>query len=177
MNTIDNIKEVKAFIDFVANENCGKCTLCRIGVKRLSEILNNVINGNEDIEQKTALELGNTIKLGALCDFGKNAANVLLLIIDGIFQKKEFDNTVLTAINNFYSEFKERAVTGTIGKSVEFFIDANKCKKCSMCSRHCPAGAISGVIRLEPFQINQNKCIKCWTCFSVCKFGAVNVKK
>lgn len=116
-----------------------------------------------------------SIKLGALCNFGKNAANVVFIIVNSLINKT-FNYDILIAINNFYSKFKERAIIGTIGKSIEFYIDVNKCKKCSMCLRHCPAGEISGIIRLEPFKIDKDKCIKCWTCFSICKFGVVRKK-
>ncbi|MFA6667386.1 MAG: NADH-quinone oxidoreductase subunit NuoF [Bacilli bacterium] len=155
----------KFYLEFICDESCGKCTPCRIGTKRLLEVLTRITNGNGSMEDLDLLKsLASTIKTGALCGLGQTAAN-----------------PVLSTLAKFYPVYVEHVTdkkcrNGVCKKLITYNIDPNKCKKCSMCARNCPVGCISGVVGKEAFKIDTKKCIKCGTCMAVCRFGAVYKK-
>ena len=152
------------FLDFTVDESCGKCTPCRIGTRRMLEILNRIVSGkgeDGDIEKLEAL--ASSIKATALCGLGQTAPN-----------------PVLSTIKQFRSEYEahiyeKRCPAGVCQKLLQYVIDPAKCKGCTMCARVCPAGAISGSVK-QPHSIDPAKCLKCGACMEKCKFGA-NSKK
>lgn len=155
----------KFYLEFICDESCGKCSQCRIGTKRLLEILTKVTNGKATMEDLDKLEtLSESIQVGSLCGLGQTAPNPVL--------------STLTKFKEVYiRHVKDKKCDAGVCKDlIEFFIDPNKCKKCSLCARNCPVNAISGVIGKEPYKIDLTKCIKCGTCISACKFGAIYKK-
>lgn len=151
------------FLDFTAKESCGKCIHCRIGTKRMLEILNRIVKGEGregDIELLE--ELCYSIKDGALCGLGQTAPNPVLTTI------KYFRNEYEAHIND------KKCPAKNCPDLLEYTIDADKCRGCTLCAKKCPANAISGEVKLV-HRIDPDKCIKCGSCVSVCRFGAVNV--
>ena len=154
----------KFFLEFTVDESCGKCTACRIGTKRLLEILDKITEGNGTMEDLDNLdELCNYIKQNSLCGLGQTAPN-----------------PVLSMMSNFRDEFeahvKERKCTAGVCKSLlQYFIIEDKCVGCTACVRVCPTKAISGTVK-KPHVIEQDKCIKCGACMEKCKFKAI-IKK
>ncbi len=154
----------KFYMEFICDESCGKCSPCRVGTKRLLEILTKITEGKGTMEDLSKLEeLAATIKAGSLCALGQTAAN-----------------PILSTIANFRDEYiahivDKKCPAKVCKKLMRYEIDPAKCKGCSACSRNCPVGAISGVIK-SPFKIDQDKCIKCGMCQSTCKFGAIDKK-
>ena len=152
----------KFYLEFICDESCGKCTPCRIGTKRLLEILTRITDGKATMEDIDELEtLSKVIQEGSLCGLGQTAPN-----------------PVLSTLNKFRSVYerhvKDKKCDAGVCKSlISYIIDPDKCKKCSLCARNCPVNAISGVIGKEPYKIDQAKCIKCGTCVSACKFKAI----
>lgn len=155
----------KFYLEFICDESCGKCSQCRIGTKRLLEILTKVTDGKATMEDLDKLQtLSESIQVGSLCGLGQTAPN-----------------PVLSTLNKFKDVYirhvKDKKCDAGVCKSlIEFHIDPNKCKKCSLCARNCPVNAISGVVGKEVFKIDLDKCIKCGTCISACKFGAIYKK-
>ena len=151
----------KFFLEFTVDESCGKCTPCRIGTKRMYEMLEKITEGKATMEDLDKLEkLCYYIKDNALCGLGQTAPN-----------------PVLSTLRYFKDEYiahvqEKRCPAGVCKKLVQIKIDPEKCKGCSACSRKCPVGAISGEIK-SPFVIDQQKCIKCGACISTCKFDAI----
>ena len=154
----------KFFLEFTVDESCGKCTPCRIGTKRLLEILEKITKGNGTLEDLDRLELlCHSIKNASLCGLGQTAPN-----------------PVLSTLRYFRDEYIAHVVdkkcpAGVCKALTSYVIEEDKCKGCSACARKCPVGAITGEIR-NPFTIDQSKCIKCGACMETCKFGAI-VKK
>ena len=151
------------FLDFTAKESCGKCIHCRIGTKRMLEILNRIVKGEGregDIELLE--ELCYSIKDGALCGLGQTAPNPVLTTI------KYFRNEYEAHIND------KKCPAKSCPDLLEYKIDADKCRGCTLCAKKCPANAISGEVK-SAHRIAPDKCIKCGSCVSVCRFGAVNV--
>lgn len=151
------------FLDFTAKESCGKCIHCRIGTKRMLEILNRIVKGEGregDIELLE--ELCYSIKDGALCGLGQTAPNPVLTTI------KYFRNEYEAHIND------KKCPAKSCPNLLEYKIDADKCRGCTLCAKKCPANAISGEVK-SAHKIDRDKCIKCGSCVSVCRFGAVNV--
>jgi len=152
------------FLEFTVDESCGKCTPCRIGTRRLLEMLNKITEGKGTLEDLDKMEeLCHYIQKNALCALGQTAPN-----------------PVLSTLKYFRDEYvahvvDKRCPAGVCKKLVHYEIDPEKCKGCTMCARKCPAGAISGNVK-EPHVIDQNKCIKCGTCMETCKFGAISKK-
>ncbi|OGN96881.1 MAG: NADH dehydrogenase [Chloroflexi bacterium RBG_13_51_18] len=149
------------FIDFLKGESCGKCTPCREGLSKLSEILNRITHGEgrpEDLE--TMQDIGEILDIGALCALGRTATNPVLSTI------KYFKDEYIAHIRD------KKCPAGVCRKLIEFSIDPEKCTGCGVCARACSTKAISGVKR-EPHVINQGMCIKCGACFDSCKFNAV----
>ncbi len=152
----------KFYLGFICDESCGKCSQCRIGTKRLLEILTRITDGRGTIEDIEKLEsLSKSIQVGSLCGLGQTAANPILSTLS------KFREVYMRHIVD------KKCDAGVCKNLVTFVIDPNKCKKCSLCARNCPVDAITGVVGKEPFVIDTNKCIKCGTCVSLCKFGAI----
>lgn len=154
----------KFYLDFTVDESCGKCTPCRVGTKRLLEILERITEGNgraDDIEKIE--ELSKYIQENSLCGLGQSAPNPVLSTLKHF--RKEYEAHV----------FNKVCSTGTCKAMIRYTIDKDKCIGCSACAKKCPTEAISGKIK-ETFVIDQEKCVKCGVCHTVCKFGAVNCK-
>lgn len=152
----------KFYLEFICDESCGKCSQCRIGTKRLLEILTKVTDGKATLEDLEKLEtLSESIRVGSLCGLGQTAPNPVLSTLT------KFKDVYLRHVND------KKCDAGVCKSLTNFVIDPNKCKKCSLCARNCPVNCISGVVGKEVFVINQSKCIKCGTCISSCKFNAI----
>ena len=154
----------KFFLEFTVDESCGKCTPCRIGTRRMLDILDKITAGKgEDGDIEKLEELAKTIKATALCGLGQTAPNPVL-------------STLHYFRDDYEAHIKEkRCPAGHCKKLSRFIIDPEKCKGCSACARKCPVGAIEGVVR-SPYKVDQAKCIKCGTCIEACKFGAISKK-
>ncbi|MBE6804380.1 MAG: NADH-quinone oxidoreductase subunit NuoF [Ruminococcaceae bacterium] len=158
------VEMARFFLDFTAKESCGKCVHCRLGTKRMLEILTRITEGNgkeDDIELLEELCLA--IKDGALCGLGQTAPN-----------------PVLTTLKYFKNEYVEHIVDKKCAAHectnlLKYEINADLCRGCTLCSKKCPVGAISGTVK-NPHIIDMSKCIKCGNCKTVCKFNAVEVK-
>ena len=151
----------KFFLDFTAKESCGKCIHCRIGTKRMLEILTRITNGEgQDGDVELLEELCYGIKDGALCGLGQTAPNPVLTTI------KYFRNEYEAHIN------EKKCPAGECSSLIEYSIDKDKCKGCTLCARNCPVNAISGEVK-SAHTIDVNNCIKCGKCIATCRFGAV----
>ena len=154
----------KFFMEFCVDESCGKCTPCRIGTKRMLEILNKITDGKGTLEDIQKLEeLGNYIKDNALCGLGQTAPN-----------------PVLSTLHYFRDEYiahvtEKKCIAGVCKALLSYVIDPDKCKGCTLCARQCPAKAITGTVK-QPHIIDQEKCIKCGACMDACKFKAIYKK-
>ncbi|MDD6312274.1 MAG: NADH-quinone oxidoreductase subunit NuoF [Firmicutes bacterium] len=154
----------KFFLEFTVDESCGKCTPCRIGTRRMLELLNKITDGNGTLEDLDKLEaLANHIKSTALCGLGQTAPN-----------------PVLSTLRYFRDEYVAHVVdkkcpAGVCKNLLTYNIDADKCKGCTACARKCPAGAITGTVK-QPHSIDTAKCIKCGACIETCKFNAIYKK-
>lgn len=154
----------KFFLDFTAKESCGKCTHCRIGTKRMLEILTIITEGEGTAEDLTLLEeLCNSIKDGALCGLGQTAPNPVLTTL------KYFRNEYLEHIEN------KRCAAHECVKLRKYKIAPDACRGCTACARKCPAGAITGAPK-SVHKIDPKICVGCGTCLSACRFGAVEVE-
>jgi NADH:ubiquinone oxidoreductase subunit F (NADH-binding)/(2Fe-2S) ferredoxin/NAD-dependent dihydropyrimidine dehydrogenase PreA subunit len=152
------------FIEFLKGESCGKCVPCREGLKRMSEVLNNITHGKAKQEDLDTLEdLAGILGNGALCALGKTAANPVLSTL------RYFRDEYLAHID------EKRCPAGVCRELIQYSIDPVRCEGCLRCLRACPTGAISGE-KKQPHTINQDMCIKCGACYDICKFNAV-VKK
>ena len=154
----------KFFLDFTVDESCGKCTPCRIGTKRLREMLEKITDGKATLKDLDELEeLCYYIKENSLCGLGQTAPNPVLATL------KFFRDEYIAHIVD------KTCPAGVCKKLVKYEIVADACKGCTLCSRKCPVGAISGTVK-NPHVIDSNKCIKCGVCMDSCKFGAI-IKK
>ncbi|AEF17612.1 MULTISPECIES: NADH-quinone oxidoreductase subunit NuoF [Thermoanaerobacterium] len=154
----------KFFLEFTVDESCGKCSPCRIGTKRMLELLNKITSGKGeegDIEKLEAL--ANSIKASALCGLGQTAPNPVL-------------STIKYFRDEYEAHIKEkRCPAGVCQALLKFRIDPDKCKGCGICAKNCPTNAISGKVK-QPHVIDQDKCIKCGTCMDKCPFDAIYKK-
>ncbi len=154
----------KFFLEFTVDESCGKCTPCRIGTKRLYEMLDKITKGQGTLEDLDKMEkLCYYIKNNSLCGLGQTAPN-----------------PVLSTLRYFRDEYiahvsEKRCPAGVCKKLLNYEILADKCKGCTACARQCPVNAISGTVK-QPHVIDKSKCIKCGACMEKCKFGAI-IKK
>ena len=152
----------KFFLEFTVDESCGKCTPCRIGTKRLLEMLTKVTEGKATEEDLDKMEqLCYYIKANALCGLGQTAPN-----------------PVLSTLRYFRDEYEahvkeKRCPAGVCKKLLRYEIDKEKCIGCTACARQCPVGAISGTVK-TPHEIDQSKCIKCGACMEKCRFKAIS---
>ncbi len=152
------------FLDFTVSESCGKCTPCRVGTRRMLEILDRICEGKgEDGDIERLESLAANISKSALCALGQTAPNPVLSTI------KQFRHEYEAHI------YEKRCPAGVCHKLLNFEIDPAKCKGCTLCARQCPVGAISGKVK-EPHVIDSKKCIKCGACMEKCKFGAISKK-
>ncbi|MBQ9850050.1 MAG: NADH-quinone oxidoreductase subunit NuoF [Clostridia bacterium] len=152
----------KFFLDFTIDESCGKCSPCRIGTKRMMEILEKITDGNGTLEDLDKLEeLAYYIKENSLCGLGQTAPNPVLATLK--FFRDEYVAHVVD----------KKCPAGVCKSLLNYVIDADKCKGCTLCARKCPAGAISGTVK-NPHVIDTTKCIKCGACIDSCKFGAIS---
>ncbi len=152
----------KFFLEFTVDESCGKCAPCRIGTKRLLEILTKITKGEGTLEDIDKLEeLCYSIKNSALCGLGQTAPN-----------------PILSTLRYFRDEYVAHVVdkkcpAGVCKALISYKIDADKCKGCTKCARNCPVGAISGAVK-QPHVIDGSKCVKCGVCVDNCPFGAIS---
>ncbi len=154
----------KFYLEFTADESCGKCVPCRIGTKRLLEILNKICDGNgepEDLEK--IKEIADHMKSSSLCALGQSAPN-----------------PILSAMEHFGDEYKahiyeKKCPAGVCKSLLNYYIEPDKCRGCTLCARNCPASAITGTVK-SVHEIDAKKCIKCGQCIAHCRFNAI-VKK
>ena len=152
----------KFYLEFICDESCGKCSQCRIGTKRLLEILTRITDGKGTMEDLDRLqELSKSIRVGSLCGLGQTASNPVLSTL------AKFKDVYIRHIVD------KKCDAGVCKNLITYSIDPNLCRKCSACSRGCPVDAISGVVGKEVFKIDTAKCIKCGSCIATCKFGAI----
>ncbi len=151
------------YMDFIVEESCGKCSPCRIGTKRLLEMLEKICKGEGTVELLSQMEeLCLKIKETSLCGLGQTAPN-----------------PILSTLSLFRSEYEKHVVdkkcpAGVCKALLTYKIDPDKCRKCSLCEKDCPVGAITGVPGKEPYIINEELCIQCGACFNSCRFQAID---
>ncbi|MBR6668348.1 MAG: NADH-quinone oxidoreductase subunit NuoF, partial [Clostridia bacterium] len=149
------------FLDFTVDESCGKCAPCRIGTKRMLEILERIVEGKgQDGDIEKLEELAQSIKTTALCGLGQTAPNPVLSTLK--YYRHEYEAHI----------YEHRCPAGQCKALLNYKIDPNKCKGCTLCARNCPANCISGKVR-EAHVIDNSKCLKCGACMEKCKFGAI----
>jgi len=151
----------KFFLEFTVDESCGKCTPCRIGTKRLYEILDKITKGQGTMEDLDRLEkLCNDIKSSSLCGLGQTAPNPVL-------------STLRYFRDEYEAHVRDKVCPAGVCKDLlKYTIDEDKCIGCSICAKNCPVGAITGEIK-HPFTINTDKCIKCGVCEGKCPKKAI----
>ena len=154
----------KFFLEFTVDESCGKCTPCRVGCKRLLELLTKVTDGTATMDDLDEMEkLCYYIKDNALCGLGQTAPNPVLSTLK--YFRHEYEEHIL----------EKKCSAGVCKHLLHFEIDKEKCIGCTLCARHCPVNAISGSVK-QPHEIDQTKCIKCGVCMQNCKFKAISKK-
>ena len=152
----------KFYMEFIRDESCGKCSPCRIGTKRMLEILTKICEGGATMKDFEELEeISVACQNNSLCSLGQSAAN-----------------PVISTISNFYHEYMEhindKKCRAKVCKNLmDYYIDPDKCRKCSLCAKKCPVDAISGEVGKVAFTIDPKVCIRCGMCMASCKFGAI----
>lgn len=151
----------KFFLEFTVSESCGKCTPCRVGTKRMLEILTRISEGKGEMEDLEKLEeLANFIQTNSLCGLGQTAPNPVL-------------STMRFFRDEYVAHIKDKTCpAGVCKKLLKYSIIEEKCKGCTICARNCPVDAISGAVK-TPHVIDTAKCIKCGACMDNCRFGAI----
>ncbi len=151
----------KFYLEFTVDESCGKCTPCRVGTKRLLQLLNKITRGEGTMEDLTKIdELAKHMKSSSLCALGQSAPNPVL-------------STLKYFKDEYVAHIQDKTCPAGVCKALtKYEIIADKCKGCTLCARKCPVSAIEGTVK-NPHVINQDKCIKCGLCASNCKFGAI----
>ena len=154
----------KFFLEFTVDESCGKCTPCRIGTKRLYELIDKITKGDATIEDIELIkELCEHMKSASLCALGQTASNPVV-------------STMRYFEDEYVAHVKDRTCPAGVCKDLlTYSVIAEKCKGCTLCKRNCPVDAISGEVKM-PHVIDRNKCIKCGLCMKNCKFGAIEIK-
>ena len=153
------------YMEFICDESCGKCTPCRVGTKRLLEMLTKITEGEGTMEMLDEMEdLCHEIKDTALCGLGQTAPNPILSSLE------HFRDEYIAHIQD------RRCPAHVCKRLLVYSINPSKCRACSLCARNCPVHAISGRPGREPYSIDPAKCIKCGTCLAQCHFGAVERK-
>ncbi|MEG0767046.1 MAG: NADH-ubiquinone oxidoreductase-F iron-sulfur binding region domain-containing protein, partial [Clostridia bacterium] len=151
------------FLDFTVDESCGKCTPCRVGTRRMLEILNRIVAGKgEDGDIEKLETLANNIKATALCGLGQTAPNPVL-------------STIKYFRHEYEAHIYEKRCPAHHCQSLLQYVIGDKCRGCTLCAKVCPVGAISGTVR-EQHVIDTSKCIKCGSCVEKCRFGAISKK-
>ena len=151
----------KFYLEFTADESCGKCTPCRIGTKRLLQLLTKITEGKgEEGDIEKIEELAYHMQQSSLCALGQSAPNPCLSTLK--YFRKEYEEHITDKVCR----------TGTCKALATYHISAEKCKGCTLCARQCPVKAISGSIK-QPHVIDNSKCVKCGLCMENCKFGAI----
>lgn len=154
----------KFFLSFTVDESCGKCAPCRIGTKRMYEILEKITAGKGTVADIENLKtLANSIKATALCGLGQTAPNPVLSTL------RYFEDEYMAHV------VEKRCPAGVCKDLLQYTIDKEKCKGCSICAKNCPVSAISGELK-KPYIIDQDICIKCGVCESKCPFKAISRK-
>ncbi|MBS5915842.1 MAG: 4Fe-4S binding protein [Clostridiales bacterium] len=154
----------KYYLGFSEGESCGKCTPCRIGTRRISELLKLITDGRGTMAHIDEIKrIGQVMKDASLCALGQSAPN-----------------PVLSTMENFWDEYlahveDKRCPAGVCRKMTRYVINEKRCVGCSVCAKNCPAEAIEGELR-SPFTIRQDKCIRCGTCIEKCNFGAISIQ-
>ena len=151
----------KFYLTFIVEESCGKCTPCRVGTKRMLEILTRITEGKGEMKDLDELEeLASYIKDNALCGLGQTAPNPVL-------------STIKTFKEEYIEHIRDKKCRAGVCKAMQVFkINPDKCKGCTLCARNCPVQCITGSLK-QPHKIDTDKCIKCGTCYDNCKFGAI----
>lgn len=154
----------KFFLEFTVSESCGKCTPCRIGTRRMYEILQKITEGKGEMEDLDKLEeLAKYIQSNSLCGLGQTSPNPILSTL------KHFRDEYIAHIVD------KKCPAGVCKALLNYTIDKNKCIGCTKCARNCPVKAITGEVK-KPHVIDTNKCIKCGACMENCAFGAISRK-
>ena len=152
----------KFYMEFICDESCGKCSPCRIGTKRMLEILTKITEGEATMQDLEDLEtIGNACQSNSLCSLGQSAAN-----------------PVISTLASFYDEYlahiQDKHCPAHVCKNLTIYsIDAEKCKRCGLCAKRCPVAAISGIVGKTNFVIDPEVCVRCGLCIASCKFGAI----
>ncbi len=158
------VNVAKFYLEFTLDESCGKCTPCRVGNKRLHELLTSITEGKAEPNTMEKLEaLANTIKKTSLCGLGQTSPNPVLSTM------RFFRNEYLDHINN------HKCTAGVCKNLMSYYIVEDKCIGCTACARNCPVSCITGKVK-QPHTIDQEKCIKCGACYQKCKFSAIEIR-
>lgn len=153
----------KFFLEFTVDESCGKCPPCRIGTKRMLEILTRITEGKgKDGDIEKLERLASNIKKSSLCGLGQTAPNPVLSTLK--YFREEYEAHI----------YDKKCPAGVCKSLTQVHIDEDKCKKCGICARNCPVNAIEGEVGKTPFHIHQDICIKCGICITKCPFKVIS---